>query len=100
MTHKIPKTAVCSLPIPKHINVPKPFFSLFSKTATGKYVRISSHAYYCERVAFHMFCSRIKEAPLSLTIRKVFIDPPMAGKHKGVTYNSHRDSPLRERVSK
>jgi hypothetical protein len=99
-THRIPSNGIVThLPLPKTADLPKPFFSLFEKTAEG-YKRISTEAYYSERVAFHIFCDRIQKAPLTYSIRPVKLEKPKAGKFKGVTYNPLRDSPLRERVRK
>lgn len=99
-THRLPKQGNCSLPLPTHSYVPKPFYSLFKKTADGKWHRISENVYSSEKTAAMVFLTRLAEAPLTTAIRMVKVNSDKAGKHRGVTYNPLRDSPLRERVRK
>lgn len=102
-TFRVHMPAVKNVPFPlpvMHKTVNQPFWTLFKRNPDKTYTRISDNAYFTERLAFDVFRDRITAAPLTYSIRPCKIEKPKAGKHKGVTYNPLRDSPLRERVSR
>jgi hypothetical protein len=102
MTHKLLKQGiVCSLPLPVTAERKIPFFTLYRYNPIEKrHIRVSLSQYYSERLAFKVFSEQIVKEPLSLSIRHCFITKDKAGKHRGVSYNSFRDSPMRERRGK
>lgn len=99
MTHKLLKQGiVCSLPLPKTAERKTPFYTLYRYDAIEKkHVRVSQSQYYSERLAFAVFQEQITKEPLSMSIRHCYITKPPAGRFKGISYNSLRDSPLKER---
>lgn len=91
------KTA--SLPLPKHQYVPRVFYTLYRfDSFEHKHIKVSENVYASEKLAFSIYKDRIKEAPLTMSIRPVRVKSDKAGHFTGVSYNEFRDSPLRSKT--